>query len=188
MKYEKLTKDNYYHIFNRGNNMCDIFIEQNNYDYFLSLLTKYIIPIADIYSYCLLKNHFHLLVRINDIDDENQISQSFANMFNAYAKAINRRYNRKGSLFQRKFKRAIIDSEEYLREVIIYINLNPVYHKFVNKAEKYKYSSYNALVSNKPTQLKREEVIDLFEDKENFKFYINYKKNVFNERIYLEEE
>ncbi len=188
MKYENLTKDNYYHIFNRGNNKSDIFIEQENYDYFLSLLSKYITPIANIYSYCLLKNHFHLLVKIKNIDDQNKISRGFANMFNAYAKAINKKYNRTGSLFQRKFNRARIDSDEYLREVIIYINLNPVYHGFVDKAEKYKYSSYNALVSDKHTQLKREEVIELFEDKENFKFYVNYKNNIFDNKGFLEEE
>ncbi len=188
MQYEKLTKNNYYHVFNRGNNKEDIFIEQDNYDYFFKLLTKYIVPIAYIYSYCLLKNHFHLLVRIKDIEDENKISQSFSNMFNAYAKAINKKYNRTGSLFQRKFKRVRIDSEKYLREVIIYINLNAVYHKFTDRAKNYKYSSYNALVSDKSTQIERDEVIKLFDDKENFKFYVNYKKNIFDDKYFLEDE
>ncbi len=177
MKYEKLTANTYYHIFNRGNNKCDIFIEQENYDYFIELLTKYITPIAAIFSYCLLKNHFHLLVRIKDIN-EDIISRSFSNLFNAYAKAINKKYNRSGSLFQRKFRRVKIDSEEYLREVIIYINLNPVYHRFVSTPKDYKYSSYNALVSDKPTLLEREEVIELFDSKENFIFCVNCKKDI----------
>ncbi len=185
MKYEKLTADNYYHIFNRGNNKNDIFIEQENYHYFLELLTKYITPIAAIFSYCLLKNHFHLLVRIKNIN-EDTISRSFSNFFNAYAKAINKKYNRSGSLFQRKFKRVQITSEEYLREAIIYINLNPVYHRFVSMAKDYKYSSYNALVSNKPTLLNREEVIELFDSKENFIFCVNYKKNIFKSKLLLE--
>ncbi len=59
-----LIHGNYYHIYNRGNNREDIFIEPPNYSYFLSLYAKYIDPVADTYAYCLLRNHFHLLVRI----------------------------------------------------------------------------------------------------------------------------
>ncbi len=188
MKYENLTIGNYYHIFNRGNNKCDIFIDDENYMYFLSLLSKYINPIADIFSYCLLKNHFHLLVRIKEVEDSKLIARGFANLFNAYAKAINKKYNRTGSLFQYKFKRIKIDTEEYLREVIMYINLNPVYHNFIDTAKEYRYSSYNALVSNKPTALKRNEVIELFDDKDNFIFCINYKKHIFNSKICLEQD
>ena len=54
----------YYHIYNRGNNREDVFYEERNYRHFLSLYAKYILPIADTYAYCLLRNHFHLLVRI----------------------------------------------------------------------------------------------------------------------------
>ncbi len=187
MKYEKLTADNYYHIFNRGNNKCDIFIEEDNYKYFLKLVEKYILPIADILSYSLLKNHFHLLVKIKNIVNERIISQSFANLFNAYAKAINKKYNRTGSLFQYKFKRVKIDSEEYLREVVVYINLNPVYHNFVKEVGMYKYASYNALISEKPTLLNREEVMYIFENKENFIYHMKDKKYTFDAKSFLED-
>ncbi len=123
MKYEPLQKHNYYHIFNRGNNGIDLFFEVENYDYFLSLIKKYIVPIADILSYCLLKNHFHLLVKTKDIENEKLISQGFSNLFNAYTKSINKRYNRTGSLFQNKFKRIRISNENYLIQLIVYINL-----------------------------------------------------------------
>ena len=49
----------YYHIYNRGNNREDLFIDERNYHYFMRLYTKYIQPIADTYAYCLLCNHFH---------------------------------------------------------------------------------------------------------------------------------
>ncbi len=186
MKYESLQRNNYYHIFNRGNNGADIFFEEENYDYFLGLLKKHIIPIADILSYCLLKNHFHLLVRIKDVENEKMISQNFSNLFNSYSKSINKRYNRTGSLFQDRFKRVKITDDEYLIQLIVYINLNPVYHQFVNNANDYKYSSYRAIIADKPTLLDRNSVIDLFEDKENFKYYINHRKNVFEEKIILD--
>ncbi len=187
MQYEKLTAENYYHIFNRGNNKCDLFIEQENYDYFLKLLVKYILPIADVYSYALLKNHFHLLVKIKNIDDEKLISKSFSNLFNAYAKAINKKYNRTGSLFQYKFKRVKIDSDEYLKEVITYINLNPIYHQFTKEIQQYKYCSYNALICDKETLLNRKEVMELFDDKTNFIYHLKHKKLIFNEKLFLEE-
>lgn len=61
-----LLPGRYYHIYNRGNNRENIFHEERNYDYFLKLFAKYILPIADTYAYCLLKNHFHFLIRIKE--------------------------------------------------------------------------------------------------------------------------
>ncbi|WP_244140763.1 hypothetical protein [Kaistella flava (ex Peng et al. 2021)] len=69
MQIEKIEFGRFYHIFNRGNNSQDIFFEEENYSYFLKLLAKYIIPTAEIYCYCLLRNHFHLLIRIKDVED-----------------------------------------------------------------------------------------------------------------------
>jgi putative transposase len=56
----------FYHIYNRGNNRENIFREERNYAYFLQLYTRHIAPIAETYAYCLLKNHFHLLIRVKD--------------------------------------------------------------------------------------------------------------------------
>ncbi len=181
MKYEKLGRGNYYHIFNRGNNSENIFIEEMNYPYFLELMKKYIVPVADVFSYCLLKNHFHLLVKIKENDKT--ISKSFSNFFNSYSKSINKKYNRKGSLFTDRFKRIRVNDEEYLKKLIVYINLNPIYHQFVNSLKEYKHSSYLSLISNKKTLLKREEVIGLFDNKENFVFHLIEKKLDFDERL-----
>jgi hypothetical protein len=61
--------DTYYHIFNRGNNGENIFIQERNYMHFLNLHFKYIEPIADTFAYCLLRNHFHLAVRIKSEEE-----------------------------------------------------------------------------------------------------------------------
>ena len=164
-----LEETYFYHIFNRGNNKQPIFLEDANYFYFLKLVKKHILPIADIYSYCLLNNHFHLLVKIKEECEKNP-SQSFSNLFNAYSKAFNKRYKRTGSLFQRPFKRKRITEEDYLRQLILYIHLNPENHGVVDDFEIYPFSSYSSILSNKPTNLKRIEVIELFHDKENFIF------------------
>ena len=185
MKYETLIANNYYHIFNQGNNKEDIFIEEINYAYFLELLKKYISPIATIFSYCLLKNHFHLLIRIKDIPDDRLASRAFSNFFNSYSKSINKKYNRTGSLFRDRFKRIKITEEGYLKKLIVYINLNPIYHGFASNLNEYKHSSFLALTSNKTTLLKRDEVLQLFDNKENFKYYLESQKLEFNEKLKL---
>ena len=60
----------YYHIFNRGNNRENIFIEERNYHYFMNLYEKYIPLVADPFAYCLLPNHFHFLVRIKEEQEQ----------------------------------------------------------------------------------------------------------------------
>ena len=128
------------------------------------------------YAYCLLKNHFHLLIKIKSVEELlslnkinlDKLSQPFSNLFNAYTKSINKKYNREGSLFKVRFKRNRITDINYLRNVILYIHLNPVKHNFTNNFQKYTYSSYVSILSFKKTVLKRNEVIDLFEDSENF--------------------
>ena len=174
----------FYHIYNRGNNKGNIFIEEKNYAYFLYLVSKHLTPACELYCYCLLKNHFHLLLRIKDfeelpaklISEKNRLHQPFANLFNAYSKGINKVYKRSGSLFQKNFDRKRVTNESYLRSLILYIHLNPVKHGFIDDYTNYKHSSFQTIMSDEPTDLKREEVIQFFEDKENFLFCHNLKK------------
>lgn len=167
-----------YHVYNRGNNKENLFIESQNYDYFLSLMKKYLLPIAEIYGYCLMKNHFHLVLRIKDENllTKQQIEKpylSFSNFFNAYTKAFNKKYNRTGSLFQEHLKRKRIIYEDYLIRLIIYLHLNPVKHQFDDNFRNYPYSSYKAYISNLPTNIHREYILELFDGKENFEFVHN---------------
>jgi REP element-mobilizing transposase RayT len=64
-----LLYDTYYHIYNRGNNGENIFIQERNYEHFLNLHFKYIEPIAETFAYCLLRNHFHMLVRVKSEEE-----------------------------------------------------------------------------------------------------------------------
>jgi REP element-mobilizing transposase RayT len=64
-----LLYDTYYHIYNRGNNRENIFIQERNYTHFMNLYAKYIEPISETFAYCLLRNHFHVLVRIKSEEE-----------------------------------------------------------------------------------------------------------------------
>jgi putative transposase len=159
----------FYHYYNRANNRENLFVEEDNYRFFLQLLKKYIPPIVDIYSYCLLPNHFHLALRVKEEEElpieirngSRKLSQPFSNLFNAYAKAFNKKYSRRGSLFQTHPKHLEIDSNAYLREVILYVNNNAGHHKIADPLY-YAHSSYHSLVSTSQTLLARDKVVELF--------------------------
>lgn len=153
-------------------------------------MKQYILPIADIYSYCLLKNHFHIVLKIKSREEipekfKNKIHLPFSNFFNAYAKSINTTYGRVGSLFQEHFQRNKIDNEEYLKQVIIYVHLNPVKHKFSSDFSTYAHSSFRAYLSNNLSDIKRNYIVELFGGIENFVFCHNESQiryeNVVNE-------
>jgi REP element-mobilizing transposase RayT len=186
MKYEVLVEDSFYHIYNCGNNKENIFIEEQNYVCFLKLAKKHLFKACDILAYCLMINHFHFIVRIKEKVDSKVISQSFSNLFNAYSKSINKKYGRTGSLFKDRFSRIKLDNEEYLKNLIIYIHLNPVHHKFIEDFSSYKYSSYQSILSTKKTSLDRSFVIDLFEDIGNFIQAHQLKQNNITEKYLLE--
>ena len=192
-KKEPIIHGNYYHIYNRGNNGIDVFLENESYYHFLRLYAKYIEPIAETYAWCLLKNHFHLLVRIKEKSEINEKdlsysttekpkvidpSRQFSHLFNAYTQAINKRHNRTGSLFETTFERKVVNSEKYFRQLIFYIHNNPVHHGFVNQIIQYPWSSYQTVISDKPTKLKRNEVVKIFGDKENLIYYHNQQPNL----------
>ena len=168
----------YYHIFNRGNNRETIFREQRNYHYFLKLYEKYIPLVADTFAYCLLPNHFHLLVRVK-IGEEKVTSglrvknpgQQFGNLFNAYTKAFNKVYQRTGSLFEKPFKRIEVTSDAYFRRLIAYIHQNPQRHGLIDNFQLWPYSSYQTILSHKPTHIHREDVLSWFGDGKSYESY-----------------
>jgi len=166
-----------YHICNRGINREDIFKEEKNYAYFLSLMKKYLIPVADIYAYCLMKNHYHLLLRFKDQPNDLVMDayRPLSNMLNAYSKSINKNYQRTGNLFQRHPKRNRVTDKEYFMQLVVYIHLNPVKHNFSTSLN-YPHSSYRAIISNQPTSLDRKTVIDYFDDVENMIAWHDFKR------------
>ena len=177
----------YYHIFNRGNNQENIFIEERNYRYFLRLYAKHIMPVSDTYAYCLLRNHFHFLVRIKTVEEQEltglqdlsalprKPSQQFSNLFNAYAKAFNKTYHRTGTLFQRPFGRIEVSSDSYFMQLVTYIHQNPQKHGFVSDFRTWPYSSYQALLSTKPTRLQRDDVLTWFQGVDHFEDVHRYE-------------
>lgn len=186
----------FYHIYNHANGFENLFQTEENYRFFLQQWSKYIEPVAELYAYCLMPNHFHVLIKIKDEKElsdltgfenlsglkdniEKVINQHFSNLFNSYAKAYNKMYERRGSLWNRPFKAKEITSDDYLTNVIFYIHHNPVHHGFTEQIEDWPHSSYHSLLSKKVTKLKRNETIKWFGNREELKrFHQQSLKNL----------
>src|SRR3990172_39494 len=118
----ELRSGEYYHLYNRGNNRGRIFYERENYLFFLRQMRSYVLPIVDVLAYCLMPTHYHLLVLLK----ENNLSHRMQLLSISYTKAINKRYDRVGALFQGAFQAKHVDKNNYLLHLSRYIHLNPV--------------------------------------------------------------
>jgi REP element-mobilizing transposase RayT len=167
-----LIPGEYFHIYNRGNNRENIFIEDRNFDYFLGLYNRYIVPVADTFAYCLLRNHFHFLVRIkdnqNNKDCQSYVSLQFRNLFSTYTKAINKAYQRTGSLFEKPFKRRHVSNDRYFLTLIVYIHQNPQRHGFVDDYRDWPFSSYQAHLNESSSSIQLLDVVQLFGSREAY--------------------
>ncbi len=201
---EPLLPNQIYHIYNHANGYEDIFREEKNYSFFLEKYKKHISPIAETFAYCLLPNHFHLLIKLKKIEDlldlpiqniqtsgkyrqrysEEKISyflsKQFANLFSSYTQSFNKVYYRRGSLFLKNFKRKPILSPEQFRNTFLYIQLNAVKHKIVKDEKDWKWSSlaaYNDLFEHH--LISKCEPIERFDNSENMHFCLeNWKEKL----------
>lgn len=177
----KLQPGKTYHIYNQGNNKEPLFRDTDNYGYFLSKIEKYFPEFFDIYAYCLLSNHFHIVLKMKDEVDNDKATRAISNCFNAYAKAINKRYNRTGSLFRDRFRRKIIENESYLKNVIAYVSSNAVHHKFKESVIEWPWSSYHGMEDASDKILDKVFVLELFDGLENYKIFSSKNDLILNE-------
>ena len=162
-----LLPGNYYHIFNRGNNKEKIFHKEEHYQYFLGKYKEIICPHVETFAYCLLPNHFHLLLRIKeDYSDPDGFdpSHQFRRFFQVYAIWFNNQEARRGSLFTKYFRRIEISDDKYLLRLIRYIHLNPRKHGLGIHFTDYPYSSLRLFLDMGQHWLAKNEVLSWFGD------------------------
>ncbi len=117
--------------------------------------------------------------RSNSTNDINKLLEDqFRNLFSGYTLAFNNQQNRSGSLFQKRFKRIEIANDDYLTTIIHYIHHNPIHHGFVDDYSKWKFSSYNAMLSKEETSLNRKIVLDWFGGQSGFEEFHSESKNL----------
>ena len=260
-----LLPGQFYHVFNRGNEKRHVFFERENYSYFLKKYAEACQAYLETFAYCLLDNHFHLLIRpkphniilaeassdftkldktfkdryvtawvqknkleqeakgtdltvlkellnlmskhqsprstdlhtadrLEDVDFETQlcsylVSEKFRRFLLGYAKAINKRHGRTGSLFQKAFRRKRVEGINELMKVVAYIHHNPVHHHYTHDLNSYSWSSYNTIAVPSETRLNKSELLSWFGSVEKFFEFstLHQKQKWEKEHFYIED-
>ncbi len=192
------SPDTFYHVYNHAIGNENLFRKQDNYLYFLKKYAQYIEPVCGMYAYCLLPNHFHLLLKVRNeaelldfylrkhslelnpakleqlehapqtIDLHKLVMQEFQNWLDGYTKAFNKMFKRKGGLFLHFLKRKEITSSAYLQKVAHYIHYNPVHHGFCQEVLDWEFSSIHAFLAEKKSNVEREGVLQWFNNEQSF--------------------
>ncbi len=151
--------DQYYHFYNRGNNRQLVFFERDNYLYFLRGVQKYLVPYMDVLAYSLMPTHYHLMGRVRQGAEtseflknsevsapprasNSEVSTAMMRLGVSYTKAINKRFDRVGALFQGQFQAKPVQSYEHLLNLCVYIHGNPVKDGLASLPENWEYSNY----------------------------------------------
>ncbi len=141
-----ILPQNIYHIYNRGNDKQFIYFNNENYQFFLRKLKTHLAPCSEILCYCLMPNHFHLMIYTPPDFDAHKFSNNFKIMISSYTRAVNNQEKRTGSLFQQNSKAKClsgdVNSEGYPQICFNYIHQNPLRAELVDKIEDWEYSSF----------------------------------------------
>lgn len=165
-----------YHITARGNRRNDIFKDEEDFGYYITLLKEvleYYMNDYEIAAYCLMDNHIHILISV-----KNRHMRFFISRLNSiYTKYFNKKYNYIGHLFQDRYFSELIETDEQMLETSRYIHLNPVKANMVEKPEEYKMSSYNVIIGDEVNgindMVSREIILNYFNGrKDKYKIFI----------------
>lgn len=173
--------DTFYHVYNRGHNKDALFFDSADYDFFTFLLARCYGPVqlksstgkvfpwfgdrVTLHAFCLMPNHFHLLLRQGE--DANVLSKSMQSLATTYSLYFNKKYERRGSIFESVFKASPVLSESYLQHITRYIHLNP------KEFEQWPHSSYGDYLSSQPRDwMQTSEILALFDSPRQYKQFV----------------
>ncbi len=206
--YKTFAAGNYYHIFNRGNGKNDIFLEPQDYKIFLHRLSENLFPEDEklkeqssldikykrkklpaeafsIICYCLMPNHFHILIRQNG---SVKVSKLIQKLCTGYAAYFQKKYDHVGHLFQGAFKSIHVDNESYLTWLSAYIHQNPATASIVSNLSEYPYSSYPDYVGLRDDKLcYKSPILDKFKNKEEYKKFVLDTESLIKARKSMED-
>ncbi len=187
------VKNGIYHIYNRGVEKRDIFLDKQDYNIFLHYLKSYLLPIEQqdkaklpfsirhsnsfdlpkeirLLAYCLMPNHFHFMIKQLT---ERTIAEFMKRLGNAYVEYFNKKYDRQGSLFQGRYKACLVENEIYFLYLSSYIHRNPLEmfsrlsaEQKIKKLREFQYSSYPDYLNSRNTPwVHKDEIMSVFREK-----------------------
>lgn len=177
----KKSETGIYHVIVRGVNRKELFHNEEDYKRYLEIIqrTKQVSG-CEIYAYCLMGNHVHLVIKEN----EEQIGQIMKRIGTSYAYWYNRKYKHTGHVFGDRYKSECVEDDRYLMTVIRYIHNNPLKAGMVKRAKQYKWSSCSAYYGDReylPNLIEKDLVLGLFSKNkktalEQFQQFMEQKK------------
>jgi REP-associated tyrosine transposase len=189
----------YYHVMNRGLSRRHIFLEDNGRQSFLDLLGDLSgLWKIEIHAYCLLDNHYHLLVST----PQDGLARAMRHLDGVYTQKFNRVHHRDGPLFRGRYKAILIDAEEYFLAVVRYIHNNPLVAGVVTDIDRYRWSSHSGYLNKKqcPQWLDTRSVLSRFGDLKQYRQFMRggveqeieefykgpYQKAVLGSQVFIE--
>jgi REP element-mobilizing transposase RayT len=216
IKYlESFQENEFMHVICKAVGHEFLFNNDQNKKYFLKKYDHYLGNYLDTYAYCLLDNHVHWLVKCkqtenlkkhidkvpvlkrkshqsqlldNKITYEQAIEFQFKDFFISYAMSFNKINERSGALFINPFRRISLKDENHLIQLIVYIHANQIKHGLKKKIETCTFTSYQSILSEQLTSLKRDEIFNLFGNKNSFiKIHESMVEYYYTNRFSLED-
>ncbi len=190
--WQPLLEGQIYHIYNKVGTGLLLFHDSADYDRFLSQWDKFFGRYLDTFAYCLVPNHFHFLARVKEIDntlrdiiklENTQAATNFltakipfsgflSDQFRRFGSSISLAHkvktHRTGALFMNKMKRVGIHNDAHLMYLLCYIHHNVIHHNLGCHYDNWKYTSYNAYLSDNKTRIAKSEMMDFFGSREEF--------------------
>ena len=138
-----LFKGAYYHVLNRGQGKRDIFLDKKDYNSFLKILedTCQLYEVS-IVAYCLMSNHYHLIVHTPKAN----LSDFMRQVNGVYTQIFNRCYKHDGPLFKGRYKSILIEADSYFMECVRYIHRNPIKVGLAGEVGEYRWTSHKCYV------------------------------------------
>ncbi len=163
-KIENLKAGRVYRIYQRGNNGEELFLDKENSSFLKKLIARHLFPVANLLAYGFGSNDFCVIVQIkpeNELPEKYRLKlyQPISNLFNSYAKAINKKYGRRGRLFQVRFKRRQIYSKQHLLKTIAHLHI-----RFAGDLpfDVFEESSFVEICNGKSALINSEEILGLY--------------------------
>src|SRR3989344_3287621 len=183
---KQFVENGYYHLYNRGVEKRNIFLDDQDYNVFLGYVKRYLEPQkgtdplnkslaneVELLAFCLMPNHFHLMVKQSTRDG---ITKFMRALCTNYSMFFNKKYERVGTLFQGRYKGILISNDAYLLHLSRYIHLNPL--KLGSVPKFYKFSSYGYYLNlKKASWLKPDEILSFYKTarKTSLRDYLSYE-------------
>ncbi|MCP4325238.1 MAG: transposase [Psychromonas sp.] len=174
-----------YHLTSRGNDRKNIFFEESDFELFISILSDVCISYhCSIHAYCLMSNHYHLLLETS----QPNLSKVMRQLNGVFTQKMNQKHHHTGHLFQGRYKAILVDKEPYLLELSRYIVLNPVRAKMVNSPDEWLWSNWHNMIGRKesPPWLTTDFILRYFSSNraEAIAAYINFVGDGVNKKIW----